>query len=131
MSRTFTFEIRPPYAHTDQMGFVYHAHYLLYFEMARAQMLREVNLPYTEMEARGTLLPVVDAHCHYHLPGRFDDPLVVHSTPQPLKGAKLRIEYAITRGDDTLVTGHTEHVCMDRQGRVKRPDPELSALVNA
>ncbi len=130
MAKTFHSSVRVPYAHTDQMGFVYYAHYLVYFEMARAEMLREAGIPYSEMEDRGIMLPVVEAHCEYQTPAKFDDFLEVHSSPQPFEGAKLKIHYTITRGDDTIVTGYTHHVSMTKDGKVKRPAPELKALIN-
>ena len=53
IARTFKHFVRVPYAHTDQMGFVYYANYLIYFEMARSEMLREVGLPYANLKNRG------------------------------------------------------------------------------
>jgi acyl-CoA thioester hydrolase len=110
------------------MGFVYYAHYFVYFEMARADMLREAGIPYTEMENRGIMLPVVDAHCEYRKPARYDDLIVVVSRCSQ-KGPRLRIEYEIKRGDEILVTGYTEHVCLSPEGKVLRPAPELKRLV--
>lgn len=127
--RTFEHSIRVPYAHTDQMGFVYYANYFVYFEMARAEFLREVGLPYTDMERRGIMLPVVEAHCEYRKPAHFDDLLVVISRCTDLQGARLRIEYEITRNNDRIVTGYTVHVSVSREGKVLRPAPELRALV--
>jgi acyl-CoA thioester hydrolase len=129
MPRTFQHTIRVPYAHTDQMGFVYYAHYLMYFEMARAELLREVGLPYTEMEQQGVMLPVVEAHCEYKQPARFDDALVVHTHCREIRKARLHLDYEIKRDEALIVTGYTHHVCMDRNGNVMRPIPELSALI--
>ena len=56
--RTFKHTVRVPYAHTDQMRYVYYANYLVYFEMARSEMLREVGLPYGELEKQGILVAV-------------------------------------------------------------------------
>ena len=126
--KTFRFSTRVPYAHVDQMGFVYYAHYLVYFEMARADMLREAGIPYPEMEKRGIRLPVVVSHCEYRKPARYDDLLVVVSRCSQ-KGPRLRIEYEVKRGDEVLVVGHTEHVCLSPEGKVMRPAPELKRLV--
>lgn len=128
VQKTFRFELRVPYAHVDQMAVVYYANYLVYFEMARADMLREAGIPYTEMEKRGVLLPVVEAHCEYRKPARYDDLLVVVSRCSQ-KGPRLRIEYEVKRDDDVLVTGYTEHVCLSPDGKVLRPAPELKKLV--
>lgn len=129
MPRIFTHTIRVPYAHTDQMGFVYYAHYFMYFEMARAELLREVGLPYTEMESKGVMLPVVEAHCEYKQPARFDDSLVVQTRCEGLRKVRLHLSYEVMRGEDLIVTGYTHHVCMDAEGNAIRPIPELKKLV--
>lgn len=129
MPRVFHHSVRVPYAHTDQMGFVYYSHYLVYFEMARAEMLREAGLPYTGMEQRGVMLPVVEAHCEYKLPARFDDKLEINTRCVEIRRARIHIEYEMMRGQDLIVTGYTHHVCMDRDGKVLRPVAELTRLV--
>jgi acyl-CoA thioester hydrolase len=128
MSRQFTYAIHVPYAHIDAMGIVYYANYLVYFEMARASLLREVGIPYLEMEKSGVMLPVVEAHCEYKASARYDDELVIHSTCLPFKGPRLRIEYEVRRGGELLATGHTHHVCMSPSGKVLKPTPELRLL---
>lgn len=125
--RIFKHALRVPYAHTDQMRFVYYSHYLVYFEMARSELLREVGLPYAELEARGVFLPVVEAHCDYKTPAHFDDPLVVSSRCE-IRGPRLRITYEIHRDRDLIATGYTVHVCLSPEGKVLRPIPELRAL---
>jgi len=114
-----------PYAHIDKMGVVYYANYLAYFEMARSALFRETGLPYGELEARGVLLPVVEAHCEYRKPARFDDELcvTVHSFEQ--RGAILHVEYEVARGEELLAVGWTNHVCMSPKGKVLKPSPEL------
>lgn len=122
-------DIRVPYAHTDQMGVVYYANYLVYFEMARSELLRARGTPYTEMERQGVLLPVLEAHCEYSRPARYDDLITVHSVCTELRGPRLRIEYRVTRGEETLATGHTVHACMAPDGKVIRPPVALRQLV--
>ena len=126
--KTFRSSIRVPYAHVDQMSVVYYAHYLVYFEMARADMLREAGIPYPEMERRGIRLPVVESHCEYRKPARYDDLLVVVSRCSQ-KGPRLHIDYEVTRDDEVLVIGYTEHVCLSAEGKILRPVPELKRLV--
>ena len=101
--RIFKHFVRVPYAHTDQMGFVYYANYLIYFEMARAEMLREVGLPYAELEKQGVFLPVVEAHCEYKSPAHFDDRLEI-LTQCRIQGARLRVEYKVSREGEALTT---------------------------
>ncbi len=128
--RTFSHTVRVPYAHTDQMGVVYYAHYLVYFEMARAEFLREVGVPYGELEARGVLLPVVQAHCEYFKSARYDDCLRILSRCR-LEGVRLKVDYEVVRDQDLLASGFTYHVCMGRDGKVLRPAPELLKLTGA
>lgn len=128
--RVFEHDIRVPYADVDQMGFVYYANYLVYFEMARSELLREVGLPYPDLEARGVLLPVVEAHCVYRRPARYDELIRVRSRCSAIRKTRLHIEYEVVRGDELLVSGHTEHVCMSREGKVSRLTPELLDLAD-
>ncbi len=128
MARSYTFSVHVPYAHIDAMGVVYYANYFVYFEMARASLLREEGIPYGEMEQQGVMLPVVESHCEYKQPAHYDDELTVRSTCLPFKGPRLRIEYEVTRGDTLIASGHTHHVCMSTDGKVLRPTPALLAL---
>jgi acyl-CoA thioester hydrolase len=128
MSQEFQFEVYVPYAHIDAMGIVYYANYLVYFEMARADMLRKSGLPYGEMEKQGVMLPVVESHCEYKKSAHYDDLLVVHSRCLPFKGPRLRIEYEVKRDGELLAAGYTHHVCMGLDGRVMRPTAELRGL---
>lgn len=127
--RWHEFSLHVPYAHIDKMGFVYYANYFVYFEMARSALLRDHGLPYTELEKRGVMLPVVQAVCNYRKPAHFDDLLTVRSRCLPWKGPRLCIAYEIVRAEDLLAEGHTEHVCMRPDGRPLRPDADLKKLV--
>jgi len=125
----FTHSVRVPYAHVDQMGVVYYANYLVYFEMARGELLRKAGMPYGDMEKRGVMLPVVEVNCVYRKPARFDDLLDICICRTAIRGGRFRLEYEVTRGDELLVTGYTDHVCMSPRGRVLRPVPELKKLM--
>ena len=124
----FTHPVRVPYAHVDQMGVVYYAHYLVYWEMARGEMLRAAGMPYLEMEKSGVFLPVVESHCVYRKPARYDDLLMIQITCVEIKGLRMHIEYETTRGAEMICTGWTDHVCLSREGKVLRPVPELKKL---
>jgi acyl-CoA thioester hydrolase len=123
----FKHSLRVPYANIDKMGFVYYANYFVYFEMARAQMLRDVGLPYGELEDRGVMLPVVEAHCEYKKPAHYDDLLTIQSVAV-LKGSRLRIDYEIVRDQELIATGYSEHVCMSSDGKVMKPIEELKRV---
>ena len=72
--------MRVRYAETDKMGVVYHANYFVWFEVARTDWLRETGWTYREMELEGVGLPVLEAHCVYRQPARYDDELDVRAT---------------------------------------------------
>ena len=129
IARTFKHFVRVPYAHTDQMGFVYYANYLIYFEMARSEMLREVGLPYAELEKQGVFLPVLEAHCEYKSPAHFDNRLEI-STQCGIKGVRMRVDYIISRDKDLIVTGHTVHACVSDELKIMRPPKSLWKLID-
>ena len=88
----FDISYRVPYADTDQMGVVYYANYLEYFERSRTELLRSAGLPYSELERLGLFLPVSEAHCRYLAPAHYDDLLTLRSWVAEVKGVRLRIE---------------------------------------
>lgn len=119
---------RVPYADTDQMGVVYYANYLIYFERVRSELLREANLPYPELEAKGVMLPVIEACCRYKNSARYDDLLTIRGWVAEARGARLTIACEVKRNGELLVSGHTVHACVNANGRPIKPPPELSAL---
>ena len=70
-------KIRVRYAETDQMGVVYHSNYFPYFESARAESIRQLGFTYADMEKMGVIMPVIDVHCRYLRPARYDDLLTI------------------------------------------------------
>ena len=69
--------VRVRYAETDQMGVVYHSNYFPWFETARAESIRELGFTYADMEKMGMIMPVVDVHCRYLRPARYDQLLTI------------------------------------------------------
>lgn len=123
-------EIRVRYAETDRMGFAYHGHYLTWFEVARVRLLDTFNCPYRELEEQGYFLPVLKAEIKYRLPVTFDDQvrITVRMTEKPT--LRIRLEYLVTRADQTTATGLTEHAFIDRKGRPQRPPEAFLKAVN-
>ncbi len=110
---TTTISYKVPYADTDQMGFVYYANYLVYFERARNELLEERGFPYQELEAEGIALPVVKAEVNYKKPARYADTLSLHARLAWVRGVRLQIDCEVTRGDVLLVHGYTVHAAVD------------------
>jgi acyl-CoA thioester hydrolase len=120
-----TSRVRVRYAETDAMGIVYYANYLLWFEVARTDLLREAGWSYREMEADGYMLPVLEAHCVYRQPARYDDELDVKTTGTLVSPVRVKFVYDVVRpADDVrLAAGYTVHASIDRGGRPCRlPD---------
>ena len=120
-------EIRVIYGDTDQMGVVYYANYLRYFEAGRNEFIRAQGLRYRDFEARfGLVLPVAEAQVRYHQPARYDDLLSLETRLCELLGASALFGYRLLREDGTLLaTGSTRHACLDGKGHVKRFPAEL------
>jgi acyl-CoA thioester hydrolase len=125
--------IRVRYAETDTMGVVYYANYLVWFEVGRTDLLREAGWSYREMEQQGFSLPVIEAHCEYRQPARYDDVIEIRTTGALMSPIRLRFDYQVARaGDDiALATGHTIHATLGRDGRPCRLPQRARALFAA
>jgi acyl-CoA thioester hydrolase len=113
------------------MGVVYYANYFVWFEVGRADLLRDAGWSYREMEAEGFSLPVIEAHCDYRQSARYDDDLEVRTTGSLVSPVRVQFTYDIVRpGDDaTIATGHTVHATLDRAGRPRRLPERVHALL--
>ena len=117
--------IRVRYAETDKMGVVYFANYLVWFEVARADLLRSLGWTYREMEHAGVSLPVIEAHCEYRKPAKYDDEIEVRTKGRMLSPVRMEFSYELVRRDDQSVaaSGHTIHAALDAAGKPCRlPD---------
>jgi len=119
------------YGDTDQMGVVYYANYLRWFEMGRTELLRQIGAPYTAVEKRGLFFPVTEVSCRYLRSARFDDEIAVETILQALGRATLVFGYKILRQNDgvLLVEGWTRHACLDGAGKLVKITPELNAIL--
>ena len=126
-----TSRLRVRYAETDQMGIVYYANYLVWFEVARTNLLRDSGWTYRDMEAEGFMLPVVEAHCEYRQPARYDDELEIQTRGALLSHVRMRFDYDVVRVADAAVLagGHTVHACLDTGGRPRRFPDRVRALL--
>ena len=117
-------EIRIIFGDTDQMGVVYYANYLRFFESARSDYWRALGRSYKDLEAWGIQLPVIEAHCTYKRPARYEDLLVIDVEVSELRGASMRFVYAVHRGPDLLAEGWTRHAVTGVDGRPRAmPEP--------
>jgi len=111
--------LRVRYAETDKMGVVYYANYLVWFEVGRADLLRSLGWSYREMEIAGISLPVIEAHCQYLRPARYDDEIDVKTEGRMLSPVRMEFEYQVVRrADGSLAAeGKTVHAALDPSGK--------------
>lgn len=117
--------IRVRYAETDQMGVVYHANYVVWFEVGRVELLRSIGLPYKQLEEEGILIAVAEVTARYKRPARYDDEIAVRTTVKQVRGSIIRIGYQVVRvvDEELLCEGETVHVVIDREfKRANLPD---------
>jgi acyl-CoA thioester hydrolase len=109
--------VRVRYAETDQMGVVYHSNYLIWFEVGRVELIRQLGLDYKKMEEEdGCGISVVDVHARYRAPARYDDELVIETRLLAARGAVVKFGYRILRVKEgvLLCEGQTTHVCVGK-----------------
>ena len=121
------------YGDTDQMGVVYYANYLRWFEIGRTELLRQVGMPYSSVEENGFFFPVIEVSCRYLKPARFDDEIAIETTLTALSRVTLEFSYKISRKQDgqLLAEGATRHACVDREGKVAKISTALENTLKA
>ncbi len=122
-------EIRVIFGDTDQMGVVYYANYLRFFESARAAYWRHLGRSYKDLEAAQVALPVVEAHCTYKKPAYYEDVLEVDVEVGELRSASMRFVYVIRRGTDVIAEGYTRHAVIGPTGRPRALPDEFRDLL--
>ncbi len=122
-------KVRVRYAETDQMGVVYHANYLVWFEVGRVEFIRQIGLDYRSMEQEeGALIAVIEVKARYKAPARYDDELTVRTRLAGVRGGIVRFGYQVLRTADEVVLceGETVHVVVGRDMK-RRAMPERYA----
>jgi len=112
------------------MGVAYNSHYLVWFEMGRTELLRDLGLSYRELEQRGFMLPLRETGIKYLKPVRYDDVLTIVTRFGKKAGARIVMEYEIRRLEDVMATGFTEHVFTDSSLKPVRPPKDVIELMN-
>ena len=125
-------QVRVRYAETDQMGVVYHGNYFAFFETARAESIRSMGLTYADMEKTGIIMPVVDVHCRYLRPARYDDLLTIRTILKELPlHHKIEFHHEVyNEKAELLATGKITLYFME-MGTMKKttmPQPLLEKL---
>ena len=117
--------IRVRYSETDRMGVVHHSSYLIYLEEGRTALMRDLGLPYDEVEDSGFALGVRKLDARYRAPARYGDVLLVRTEVLRLGNASIHFGYEIRReGDDAILfTGSVETVCVESATLKPVPTP--------
>jgi acyl-CoA thioester hydrolase len=124
-------KIRVIYADTDAMGIVYHTNYIKWFEIGRTELLRDMGIYYTVFESRGYNLPLTKAYCHYFLPARFDQVLLIETGIEYVKRASIKFSCVIwdEKQEKMLVEGYTVHTCTNSEGKIVRIPEDVMGLI--
>lgn len=126
--------LRVRYAETDKMGVVYHANYLIWFEIGRTEFCRARGFSYRDMEENeNAFLVVAESYCRYKAPAYYDDVLRVRTHITELRRRSLRFGYEIVRESDgtVIAEGETGHVVTDVNGRVRSMPPGFAEMLLA
>lgn len=114
--------VRVRYAETDQMGVVYHANYLIWFEVGRVELMRALGVEYKRMEAEDDChIVVADVRCRYHQSARYDEVLRIRTRIAESRNRIVQFSYEVFRDSDgqLLATGESTHVICGGNGRPK------------
>jgi len=107
------------------MGIVYHANYIVWFEIGRTEWCRAAGVPYRSMEDAGLLILVTSVECTFRRSARYDDAIRIRAAMTELSSRGCAFGYEIVGpADDRLATGETRHVFADVEGRLRRA-PEV------
>jgi acyl-CoA thioester hydrolase len=117
------------YSETDQMGIVHHSHYLVWCEIGRTELMRELGYAYADIERDGTLLAVAEVSLRYARAARYDDDVRVITRVDAVQSRTITFSYRVLRERgaelELLATAVTKLIAIDASGAAKRLPPEL------
>ena len=119
------------YAETDAMGIVHHASYLVYFEVGRCQLMRDIGSDYAHIEADGYRLPVTELKVRLVGSLSFGEQVKIRTWVEENRSRQLTFAYEVIHSDTEaiLVSGFTKHVWTDKDGNVTRLPKYWSSLL--
>lgn len=125
----YSTDIRVRYAETDAMGIVHHASYVVWLEVGRTHMLRELGKAYPEWEAEGVFMSVGEVHLTYRAPLRFDDVVTLHTRVHEVGRRKVAFGYRLEKAGVRIAEGRTVHMVTGLDGRSRTLPATLLALL--
>lgn len=129
--RSTSVEVRVRYGETDQMGVAYHAHFLVWCELARTEHMRRLGVRYRDLEARGFKLAVAEASLRYAKSALYDDLIRITAWLSEVGSRRVVFEYRIERSDDgaLLCTALTALVSLNQDNKpVRMPEDVLQLM---
>lgn len=129
----YTTQTRPRYGEVDQMGFVYHANYVTYFDVARTEMIRSFGLTNKSMEQDGVMLPVVSVEIQYINPASYDELLTIKVVLKSRPTAFIIFDYEVFNELGDLITTATVKLAFmnSKTKRATRPHKKLMEIIDS
>jgi acyl-CoA thioester hydrolase len=125
-------KLRVRYAETDKMGVVYHSNFVIWFEVGRVELLRQLGFEYSNMEKEDNChIPVVDLRVRYKAPAQYDDEILVRTQLKNVRSSLMHFTYEVFRANDRtlLATGETMHIIVDDKFVIRAlPEKYLAAF---
>jgi acyl-CoA thioester hydrolase len=113
--------VRVRYAETDQMGVVYHSNHLIWFEIGRVELMRQLGFSYRDMERDDNcFIAVAEARCRYRAPIYYDDEVIVRTKLKSVRESVIHFTYELVRGETraVLAEGETTHIVTDAKFKI-------------
>jgi len=127
--------LRVRYAETDQMGIVYHSNHLVWFEIGRVELMRQLGFTYRDMEREdGRFIAVAEVKCRYRAPVRYDDEVVIRTRLKTIRDSVVNFAYELVRADNgaLLAEGETTHIVTDATMKIRAiPDGYMKVFREA
>ena len=132
MSKKNLTKVRVIYADTDALGIVYHTNYIKWFEIGRGELLRELGIPYSQIENMGYNLPLTEVNCHYLYPARYDQIVLIETQIIFVTRASIKFRFLIwdEKQEKTLAEGESVHACINKQGKIVRIPREITEQID-
>ena len=127
------------YAETDKMGIAHHSNYAVWYEIGRTDFIKLFDVSYSQLEEAGVMLPLRNLICHFKLPAKYEDRLIIRTWCTNVTAARIEFSYTVKRidpdGSQTeLGYGSTEHGFVNsetfRPCSIKKKMPQLYAMLN-
>lgn len=120
------------FADTDAMGVVYHTNYIRWFELGRAELMRQLGVPYNELRKLHLNMPLIKVSCNYLKPATYDQILTIETGFDYIKKATVKFNSRIwdENRENLLAEGYTIHVCTNDEGKIRRIPGLLLGLID-